>query len=123
MIVYISGPITGIEDGNRAAFYEAEADLCAAGWYVFNPIRIDEEHPIDRFPTWEASRAYAARDLGILVKAMKAEDGDAIVLLPGWRQSPGASAEWRVAMWIGLDVFYSVEEAVQWSPKNSLQLT
>ena len=125
MIAYISGPITGMPDDNREAFFEAERQLCQAGWYVFNPIRIDDECPVVHSKQCEEEeyRGYAERDLAVILKLMRAEDGDAIVLLPGWRNSPGSKAEWHVAMWVGMDVFYSVEEAVQWSPRNSLQAT
>ena len=118
MIAYISGPITGMVDDNREAFFEAEYALCHAGWYVYNPIRIDDDYPINAATDEEAYRAFASRDLAILIKKMRCEDGDGIVMLDGWRDSPGATAEWRVAMWVGLDVYYSVEEAITWNPKS-----
>src|SRR5271170_2299906 len=43
--VYISGPITGIEENNRPLFMLAQRMLLSAGCSVFNPSHIDG--PID----------------------------------------------------------------------------
>jgi hypothetical protein len=50
------------------------------------------------------ARRYAARDCEVLIRRLRAEGGDAIVVLPDWEESTGAIAEVGVARWVGLPV-------------------
>ena len=87
--LYISGPITGVADGNRAAFSAAEAQLRAAGFVPINPR--DNGLPADS--TWhEHMRA----DLRLLL------DCDGVALLDGWENSRGARVEFQLAAGIGM---------------------
>jgi hypothetical protein len=93
-IVYISGPISGQENGNRPAFDRAAELLSAAGHEVRNPHELfTEQPPADRTP--EAMLAYWRRAMRVDVKHLM--DCDAILQLPGWRQSRGACWEWSIA--------------------------
>jgi hypothetical protein len=97
---------------NFPAFFAAEAALRRLGWRVFNPARMDVEAGVatrggrlrrghgDFGP--EDARAFARRDVGVLLNRLRAERGDAVVLLPGWRRSVGARAENAIARWVGL---------------------
>ena len=81
MIVYISGPMTGVPDYMER--FQAAADLLIAkGHTVVNPANmeqvIDGEISYDRI---------LAMDIALL------EHCDAICLLPGWQRSKGAKAE------------------------------
>ena len=40
---------------------------------------------------------------------------DAVIMLPNWSESKGAIHERRIALELGLPVFYSLEEARVWS--------
>ena len=42
------------------------------------------------------------------------EASGAVVVLPGWEESAGASAEWERAILTGKKIFYSVKEAIEW---------
>jgi hypothetical protein len=108
-IAYISGPMRGIKNSNRAEFNRVDTRLCRAGWIVFNPADMDPPGHVDN-GTLESLRAYAWRDLEILATAMRGEDGDAIVILKGWWQSWGSIAECAVGRWLQLRIM-TVEAA------------
>lgn len=97
--VYISGPITGIEQLNRPAFEQAAIKLQAAGLTAVNP------HDNGQ-PEWAPWQTHMRADLKILV------DCDALVLLQGWEKSKGAKLERLVAVGLGLRVYQTVEGAI-----------
>lgn len=82
--LYIAGPMTGIEDFNRPAFFAAEAQLRAAGFNVLNPARHQQSGL-----SWAD---YMRIDLVDVLNA------DGLALLSGWQRSKGARLEVRVAM-------------------------
>jgi hypothetical protein len=90
MILYISGPMTGIEQYNHPAFHAAAADLRAKGYEVISPAEI--EQPI---LDWEACMR---RDIRELMFAHK------VVVLPGWQKSKGAKIEVNLALDLGMEV-------------------
>ena len=92
--VFLSGPMTGIEDFNFPAFNEAAATLRSRGHEVWNPAEIDGGKA-------DQPRAYYLRkDIIALC------DCDSLVLLPGWKDSDGAVLEKEIADQLGLGVFY-----------------
>ncbi len=107
--VYISGPMRGKPDRNFPAFDRAAALGRSLGWTVFNPAdadRLHESKPEDiaafnALSYAEQCRVYASRDCQILLN-FRAEEGDAIALLPGWVDSTGARAELALARWVQL---------------------
>lgn len=90
--VYIAGPITDTPDFedtfNSAAYLWREA-----GWDVINPVELDHH---DQKHSWVG---YMRRDIPYLV------DCDAIALLPGWQDSPGATLEHQIACALLLKVY------------------
>lgn len=91
MTVYISGPISCIEDMNRKAFSEAEQKLNAMGHRGVNPHEICST--MDPSSTWEQ---YMREDLKALLRC------DAFTMLDGWKDSCGASLENLVAQTLGM---------------------
>jgi len=89
MTTYISGPITNIPNGNKEAFEAAEKYLLSLGYLPVNPHDLPHNH--DR--SWES---YMREDL----KAML--DCEAILILPGWESSRGATIEANLARTLGL---------------------
>lgn len=86
MKVYISGPMTGYENYNREAFFEAAKKLEALGWEPVHTAGL---------PDGLTYREY-------LQKSMEAIAGcDAICLLPGWSTSKGALMEYGYAKYRG----------------------
>lgn len=83
-LMYIAGPMTGLPDYNRAAFF------AAARWIKDNT----EFVPIHT--AWMESgfedRQYMAMSIHLLASC------DAMVLLPGWRESKGVAMEIQEAI-------------------------
>ena len=103
MMIYISGPMTGLPDYNRAAFYRAETELQIDGAVITNPARLGLEVATRiASPTW---RDYLEHDIRHLV------DCDALVLLDGWEHSKGACLERHIAEELGMMIFDSIEAA------------
>lgn len=97
--VYVAGPMNGLPDLNFPAFHAATAQLRAGGVRAVNPAEIN------------------AAAAGQWVDCMRADlkqlvDCDAIVLLPGWEKSKGATLEHTVAVALGLRVYQTVEGAI-----------
>lgn len=88
--IYISGPMSGIEDLNRSAFESAEKKIQKMGHVALNP---------HRFPQLETYEECIQMDLEVI--AMSAE---AIALLPGWETSPGSKKELKTALDLGLEI-------------------
>jgi hypothetical protein len=93
MIVYISGPMTGLTNFNRDSFALAEAYLKRDGHEVRNPACLPDGWTYDH---------YMEIDLAMLKQC------DAIVSLPGAPSSPGAKVELAQAEKDGL-------KAIVWS--------
>lgn len=98
--VYISGPMTGLPDFNRKAFDEAEERIIAAGAsYVCNPSHLGDPSRTHEY--------HMTKDLHELTWMDSTKTFyDAIVLLPGWESSNGASLEVLVAIACGMEVIH-----------------
>lgn len=82
--VFISGPMENIPDKNRANFEAAQEELEKFGWVVLNPWYNSIEKSSPR-------KDHMRADIKMLLEC------DAIYSLEGWKDSPGASAEFHVA--------------------------
>ena len=87
LIVYIAGPISDVENGNREAFFRAEQLLKQQGYIVLNP------HCL---PAGLTEFQYMDICLAMLRSA------NYIYLLDGWQTSSGAIAEHALAKKLGL---------------------
>lgn len=88
-ILYVSGPMVGYPDLNRAAFNEAANKLQRAGFNTLNPL--DNGLPGDL--EWSD---YLRADIKMVC------DATAIALLPGWEASRGARLEVATAHGLGM---------------------
>lgn len=91
MKIYLSGPMTGIENYNRDTFNEATACLREAGHKVFNPAEVVlNEDDVNAIPgdynknLWNAYMRICLPHVPTHHKLM---------LLPGWEDSRGARLE------------------------------
>lgn len=90
--LYVAGPMTGLPDLNFPAFHRAAAQLRALGYQVVNPAEINTDPAAD----WLTCMRAGIKQL---------VDVDAIVMLPGWERSKGATLEHAIAVGLGLQVF------------------
>lgn len=99
-MVYIAGPMRGLQNFNYPAFAEAERELKKLGYKVINPATMG-----DKYGTPEEINA----DSGLLERLMREElravaTCDAIYLLRGWEKSVGARKELALALQLDLQV-------------------
>lgn len=110
MRVYLAGPMRGLPDFNFPAFDNATATLRNDGYEVFNPAERDRVE--DGFDATGMDGTENLSDYGFDLRVALGADlewitthADAVVVLPGWRESSGALAEVATARALGLDVF------------------
>ena len=84
-VIYISGPITG-KANYQKDFERAEAELRSRGCTVLNPAKLPED----------LTKAEYMR-----INFAAIDSADAVLLLPDWCTSPGASLEWMYCEYIG----------------------
>ena len=118
MKVYLAGPMRGIPGFNYPAFMAAARALEDAGLEVFNPAQNDIDAGFDLSDlTGHEDLSAMGFSLG---KALGADlayicsEADAVVLLPGWENSKGASAEVATALALGLLVWEFSPRAELW---------
>ena len=91
MVVYLSGPITGVPD-YKENFAAAGQKLLDMGCVVINPAEMDH---VIKAANGVPDGVYMNADIRML------EAANAIALLPGWEKSKGAQAEWKKAVRLG----------------------
>lgn len=99
--LYVSGPVTGIEDGNLAAFESVQKELEAAGYLTDKPHDL-----VDREDSHETAMLLCVNELtgrtqkpGIRHPVPRY---DGVALIEGWEQSEGAKLEKAVAEACGM---------------------
>lgn len=108
-IVYVAGPMSGIEAFNVPAFVAAGQDLRKRGYRVVLPADLnDSKHRKELLKsdgmaaaTSESWGHWLGLDVGLV-----ADTADAVVVLPGWRRSRGARLETFTAFLCGKPVLY-----------------
>lgn len=113
---YLAGAMRGHPNLNFPAFNEAEKFLNSDGWEVINPAAVDWEHdeswttndPNVADENYEITtadcRRVVRRDVNYLL-SLRRENNDALIMLPGWETSIGATAEYQIALWLKLPIF------------------
>jgi len=92
MILYLSGPMTGLPDYNYPTFAHEAARLRGLGHDVLNPA---ENFAGD---TSRPRHEYIRHDVALLLMA------EAVAVLPGWRRSKGALLEVAIAEELALPI-------------------
>lgn len=88
-IIYIAGPMSGMENFNRTAFAIAARNLDAKGHTVLNPAILPDGLTYEHY-----------MDIGLAML----RGSDAIYLLEGWEDSEGAKREFNLAVRLRLDI-------------------
>lgn len=102
-IVYISGPMSGLPECNRPAFYDETLHQQQKGNVVLNPATL---------PDGLTQQQY----MGICIEMVKI--ADEVIMLPNWVNSQGATAEFHYAMKCG-KVIRQAEDGFVWYPVNT----
>lgn len=97
MKIYISGPMSGIQDFNKLSFTIAEGRIRLLGHSPFNPAWLKFDNG------WSTEEM-----LSVDLTALSLCDG--IFMLEGWEDSKGASTEYDFAIKHGKKVFFSGNE-------------
>jgi|SRR5471030_383544 len=109
MKVYIAGPMTGHENFNRDAFNKAAARLTNRGHLVLNPATL---------PAGLCEAEY----MDISFAMVRAADG--VLLLPGWKASAGATAEYHYAYKLQMKTYADVNDLpMPCQPAETLEST
>lgn len=91
MKIYISGPISGIKNGNREAFFDAKKLLEGRGFDAVNP----HENGLPENASWDERMA---------VNLMLLKGCDGVAVLPGCANSRGCKWELSKARLWGIEI-------------------
>lgn len=94
-VIYIAGPMTGMPNFNREAFFRKQMSLRLGGWTVISP------HVL---PSGLKDTNYMDICLAMVRSA------DAVYMLSNWERSQGAYCEYVLAKKLGLDIYYEEEK-------------
>lgn len=94
-VIYIAGPMTGLPNFNREAFFRKQMSLRLDGWTVISP------HVL---PSGLKDTNYMDICMAMVRSA------NAVYMLRNWEESHGAYCEYVLAKKLGLDIYYEDEE-------------
>lgn len=116
MKIYVSGPITGHNEGNLPAFRDAAELLTDLGHHAVVPHDVPPHPHAGDCPRGYARPSASSGAVGANVHTSNAcfirgdlvaeLRCDAIYLLTGWERSVGARLEFDVAALSGLEIYY-----------------
>ncbi len=101
-LIYIAGPMSGLPDCNRPAFHAEANHQRERGHIPLNPAIL---------PDGLTQPQYMA----ICIEMVKM--ADELLMLPGWRDSQGATAEFHLAIKCG-KVIRQAEDGFAWYPTS-----
>lgn len=106
-VVYISGAISKVSDTRRNYFNILEREYKNRGYFVINPIKLH----------WNVNKYrwyyYMRLDLIILLLIFRSCENCSILLIPGWGNSRGASAEVSLAESLDIPVIEVSESFIE----------
>jgi nucleoside 2-deoxyribosyltransferase len=107
--VYLSGPMSGLPDNNFPTFHAAAHALRKIGYEVINPAEFTTDvNGLDSDAAW---RKFMQEDIKALV------DCQAIVMLPAWPESRGATLERNIAIGLSMRVM-TLTDAILEAPSH-----
>lgn len=108
-IAYISGPISGLLNGNFDAFKAAQEKLEMEGYIVLNPHEICK----DIYNKWALKPPTNGAEERVMWEEMMKECirhltlADDVFVLSNWETSKGATVELFIAQKLGISTYYS----------------
>jgi nucleoside 2-deoxyribosyltransferase len=107
--VYLSGPMTGLPDNNFPTFHAAAHTLRKIGYQVINPAEFNTDvNGLDESSAWIK---FMQADIKALV------DCEAIVMLPAWAESRGATLERYIAVGLSMRIM-TLTDAILEAPAH-----
>lgn len=109
---YLAGPMRGIRHFNFPAFDRVRDEWLRNGYEVISPADLDRAIGFDETAFPDEYDWIDLRKIGFDIRDAVKRDAEAlckcdtIIMLPGWRNSKGATAELAIANWLGLNVIY-----------------
>lgn len=101
-VYYLAGPMSGIPQWNFPMFDRVRDEMRAEGHEVISPADLDREIGFDP-SMMEVTKEFLdeamRRDIDAIMRV------DAMVMLPRWKESTGAKAEYALARWRHIPVF------------------
>ncbi|MCX8018914.1 MAG: DUF4406 domain-containing protein [Chitinophagaceae bacterium] len=95
--IYLSGRVTGdAREDVELKFGKAEEQLALKGYEVINPtkrVHADEK--------WDLAMRQCIADM---------MQCDALLMLPDWKTSRGATIEHKLAEWLNIPIYYDAKE-------------
>lgn len=111
--MYVSGPITGMPNGNVDTFRAAERYLAGLGYHVVVPHDLmPYEHDGSACPpsyargSGKGSNEHTSAACFLRADLIGLLACDAIFMLRGWERSVGARLEFDVAALCGFEIYY-----------------
>lgn len=102
--VYLAGPMSGYDQYNFPAFFQAQEALETIGYTVYNPAEEDEKWKSDIISSGDLSeqdiKTVIRHDISLILDRV-----DLLVFLDGWQNSKGAMVEFSLARFLGLDCY------------------
>lgn len=105
MKVYLSGPMTGLPELNYPTFRGVAKALRAEGYEVYNPADWGTFGVPTGPGVTTGSRPFDLRRAFLDYTEFIINHAEAVVVLPGWETSPGATAEAALARALGKPVY------------------
>jgi hypothetical protein len=109
MRVYLAGPMRNYPEFNQEAFKAGAAKLREAGHEVFSPYEDNLRNGLDS--AGMAGKQAEAEKIRPLRECIAADlswislHAEAVIVLPGWKESRGATAETAAAIALDLPIF------------------
>lgn len=94
--VYLSGPITGIQDHNKHLFKHAQLFYEKEGFSVINPLELNAHVEGNDNEVWRECMRNCINAM------MRLEHNDVFIMLPNWEKSRGARFERELAEVLGI---------------------
>ena len=109
--IYIAGPMRGYSKYNFPMFDRARDLAASRGWNPISPADLDRNDGAKDEDLPENAEDANGQHTGTRLEVVKRDLGavfecQAILLLPNWEKSAGATAELAVAEWLELEIYH-----------------
>lgn len=118
IVFYVAGPMTGIAEHNYPAFERAANILRRAGYEVASPHEVTPLTTAEHAKLTQPYGFYIKRDIFHMID----RGCGALVLLPGWPASKGATLELQIAQVLEWPIYFLVEGVETHVPSHLLSM-